>query len=263
MPIGAPRLPLVTIPTTSGTGSEVTGGIVAIDRSRNAKFGVAGPNNRAQYALVDPVLTHELPAKPTLYGGADALAQAISPVAAITRTPIGDGVGLEGTRLAARALPAVVADPSDAGARSEMACASLLAGLAMNISEAGSEHSLGHALGALHHLPHGLTIGLMLAESIEHDRQFVPEIFERVADALGEPAGGPADGSRAVRGVQRILAAVDFPTLRSTGVTEDDLPALADAALAGWIPVSPGPWTRDDVLGAYRRALAIESRAGA
>ena len=133
----------------------------------------------------------------------------------------------------------------------------------MNISEAGSEHSLGHALGALHHLPHGLTIGLMLAESIEHDRQFVPEIFERVADALGEPAGGPADGSRAVRGVQRILAEVDFPTTARTGVTEDDLPALADAALAGWIPVSPGPWTRDDILGAYRRALAIESRASA
>ena len=63
VPIEAPRLPLVTIPTTSGTGSEVTGGIVAIDRSRNAKFGVAGPNNRAQHALVDPVLTHALPAE--------------------------------------------------------------------------------------------------------------------------------------------------------------------------------------------------------
>ena len=141
VPIEPPRLPLVTIPTTSGTGSEVTGGIVAIDRSRNAKFGVAGPNNRAQHALVDPVLTHELPAKPTLYGGADALAQAISPVAAITRTPIGDGVGLEATRLAARALPAVVADPSDAGARSEMACASLL-------GRSGDEH-LGGRVGAL------------------------------------------------------------------------------------------------------------------
>jgi alcohol dehydrogenase class IV len=118
VPIEAPRLPLVTIPTTSGTGSEVTGGIVAIDPSRNAKFGVAGPNNRAQHALVDPVLTHELPDKPTLYGGADALAQAISPVAAITRTPIGDGVGLEARGSPpAPCLPLSLTRPTPARAR--------------------------------------------------------------------------------------------------------------------------------------------------
>ena len=75
------------------------------------------------------------------------------------------------------------------------------------------------------------------------------------------PPGGPADGSRAVAAVQRLLAEVGFPTLRASGITEDDLPALADAALAGWIPVSPGPWERDDVLAAYRRALAIEARS--
>jgi alcohol dehydrogenase len=138
-----------------------------------------------------------------------------------------------------------------------------MAGLAMNLSEAGTDHSLAHALGVRHGIPHGLSVGLVLAEALEHDRRHVPERCERIADALGEPAGGPADGSRAVRAVRRLLATVGCPTLRAAGVTEADVEALTDTALAGWIPIEPGPWTRADVAGAFRRALAIERRAEA
>ena len=107
-----------------------------------------------------------------------------------------------------------------------MACSSLLAGLAMNISDCGSEHSLGQALGGEFGLPHGLTIGLVLAETMDRDRRYVPEQFERVADALDEPDDGGGDGSRAVRAVRRILAELEFETLASVGVREDQL--------AGW-----------------------------
>ena len=132
-------------------------------------------------------------------------------------TPIGDAIGLEATRMAAQALSAVVRDGADRGARSQMSCAALMAGLTMNISGVSSEHFLGHALGGMFKVPHGLTIGLMLAEATEHDRADVPERFERVADGLGVPANGTRDGSRAVRGVRRLLADLDFPTLRSVG----------------------------------------------
>jgi alcohol dehydrogenase len=138
-----------------------------------------------------------------------------------------------------------------------MACASLMAGFAMNLSEAGTEHSLAHALGARHGLPHGLTVGLMLAESLDHDRRYVPELAERAADALGEPPAAERDGARAVRAVRRILADVELPTLAACGVGDDDLDGLTDVALAAWIPVEPGPWTRDDVRGAYVAALAL------
>ena len=97
----------------------------------------------------------------------------------------------------------MVADGSDAAARSAMACSSLMAGLCMNISDCGSEHSLGQAIGGLLGLPHGLTIGLVLAETMDRDRVHVPEQFERIADALGEPNDGSGDGSRAVRAVRR------------------------------------------------------------
>ncbi len=169
-PIPAPGIPLVTVPTTAGTGSEVTGGIVMIDRERELKCGAASPHNRAQDCLVDPRLTSSLPPRPTLYGGLDVLAQAIGAIVAVTHTPVADALAAEALRLVADALPAVVADGADRGARSRMACASLLAGFAMNLSEAGTDHSLGHALGVRHGVAHGLSVGVMLVEAMEHDR---------------------------------------------------------------------------------------------
>lgn len=262
-PVSAPFVPLITVPTTAGTGSEVTGGVVMTDPDSGLKVAAPSPHNRAQYCFVDPRLTLSLPAGPTLWGGIDALGQAIGSTVSSVHTPVGDGLALEAVRLIGRALPAVIADLSDLEARTDMAAAALLAGLAMNVSEAGSEHSLAHPLGSRHQLPHGLTVALMLAESMEHDRRYVPARLERVADALGEPplgAGEAADGRRAVRAVQRLLAELGCPTLGECGVTEADIEPLTDAALAGWIPVEPGPWTRDDIATAYRRALALTVR---
>jgi alcohol dehydrogenase len=259
-PIAGPSIPLVTAPTTAGTGSEVTGGVVMTDPSSGLKVAAPSPANRAQYCVVDPRLTLALPPGPTLWGGLDALGQAIGSVIASVHTPVGDALGLEAVRMATRALPAVMASPTDLDARTEMSCAALLAGLAMNVSESGTEHSLAHPLGSRHHLPHGLTVALVLAESMEHDRQFVPERFERVADAMGEPEDTSGDGRRAVRAVQRLLARVGCPTLTASGVSAADVEPLTDAALAGWIPVEPGPWTRDDIAAAYRRALAVLTR---
>jgi choline dehydrogenase len=259
--VQAPMLPLMTVPSTAGTGSEVSGGAVITDAASGRKAGVASPLQRAQHALVDPELTYGLPPGPTAQSGIDALAQAIAAVVVRVSTPIGDAIGLEAARMAAEALPSVVRDGSDRAARGRMMCASLMAGLAMNISDCGAEHSIGQALGGRHHLPHGLTIGLVLAETMERDREAVPERFERIADALGESAGGPPDGSRAVVAVRRILREIGFPTLRSTGVQEDDVEPLAELAAADpFIAVAPREWSREDARAVFRDALALESR---
>jgi alcohol dehydrogenase len=257
-----PRLPLVTVPSTAGTGSEVSGGAVISDASTGRKAGVASPLQRAQHALVDPELTYGLPPGPTAQSGIDALAQAIAALVAKTRSPIGDAVGLEGTRLAGRSLVRAVRDGADHAARSEMACASLLGGLAMNISDAAAEHSLGQALGGVFHLPHGLTIGLVLAETLERERRHVPEQLERVADALGVPDDGSGDGSRAVRGIEQILVDLEFPVMRDVGVTEAHVDDLTERALADFfITQSPVPWTAAEVRAVFRSALALESRS--
>jgi alcohol dehydrogenase len=137
----------------------------------------------------------------------------------------------------------------------------MMAGLAMNVSEAGTEHCLAHPLGTLRGIPHGLTVGVMLLESLQHDGRFVPERLDRVADAMGEPDDGTRDGSRALRAVERFLAEVGCPTLTELGVTDDDVATLTATARTGWIPIEPGPWTDDDIAAAYRRALARSPRA--
>ncbi|MFD1705624.1 iron-containing alcohol dehydrogenase family protein [Siminovitchia sediminis] len=256
-----PEISLITVPTTAGTGSEVSGGAVITDTTTNVKVGLANPLIRAQYAIVDPVLTYGLPKSITAYTGIDAVAQAIAAVMAKVRTPIGNAVALEAIRLSKESLAAVVKNGKDKNARSNMACASLMAGLAMNISDCTAEHSLGQAIGGMYHLPHGLTVGLVLAETMERERKHIPELMERIADALGEAEDGSKDGSRAVRAIKRIIAEIDIPVLRDVGVKEEDIKTLADRTMEDFfITQSPVPWTRDEVLTAFESAYQLTDR---
>ncbi|WP_340538174.1 iron-containing alcohol dehydrogenase family protein [Nocardioides sp. GXZ039] len=257
----APDVPLVAVPTSAGTGSEVSGGAVVTDTENDRKSGIAHPHLRAQHAVVDPELTWSMPPTMTANVGIDALAQGIAAVVAKVRTPIGDAIALESVRLMGRSLLAAYRDGQDHTARSEMSCGSMMAGLAMNISDCTAEHSLGQAIGGVTGAPHGLTIGLVLAETLERERHHVPDRLERVADAMGVPDDGSRDGSRLVRAVRELLADLEFPVLRDLGVTESDLDSLSDAALDDYfLTMSPHPWSRDEVHGAFRAALDLESR---
>jgi len=257
----APALALIAMPTSAGTGSEVSGGAVISDPEAGKKAGIANANLRAQIALVDPLLTHSMPPSMTANTGVDALAQAIAATVAIVRTPIGDAIAFEAIRMMTPALVAAYKDGNDHAARAAMSCGSMMAGLSMNISDCTAEHSLGQAIGGVKHVPHGLTIGLVVAETLERERQFVPEQLERVADAMGEPDDGSGDGSRAVRAVKKVLAALNFPVLGDLEFSEGDLDGLAELALADYfITMSPQTWTKEEVIGAFRSALALTSR---
>jgi choline dehydrogenase len=257
-----PDVPLIAVPTTAGTGSEVSGGAVISDPDQVRKAGFASPLVRPQDALVDPVLTRSSPPATTAYSGIDALAQAIAGMVARTRTPIGDAIALESIRMVGRSLLTAYVDGGNTVARSEMACASLMAGLTMNISDCTAEHSLGQAIGALCGAAHGLTIGLVLAETLERERHHVPAVLGRVSDALGVADDGSADGSRAVRGVRELLAALDFPVLGSLGVGESQLEALTEIAFEDFFHTqSPQPWTQEEIHTAFAAALAVQDRA--
>ena len=258
-----PTLPLVLCPTTAGTGSEVSGASVLTDTERDRKVGFGHPNMRAQHALVDPVLTHGLPPAPTAHSGIDALAQAIGGCTVRNSSPLSIAFGLEACRLVGHALPAVVANGSDVAARRELACGSLTAGLAMNLSDCAADHALGQALGSVAHLPHGLTIGLVVAETLELSRRDCADRLERVADALGEPADGSADGSRAVRALRRLLAAVGFPTATEAGVEEGAVAELVARTVDEQsynLEIDCHAWTTGEIEQAFRSALAVEGR---
>jgi choline dehydrogenase len=259
--VAEPRVPLVTIPTTSGTGSEVSGGAVVVDPASGRKLGVASPLMRAQHALVDPLLTLSLPPAATRGTGADALAQAIGGVIVRNGNPGSVALGLEACRHVAAGLAAAVADGGDRAARAELSLGSLLAGLSMNLSDCGADHALGHAIGGRLGLPHGLSVGLVLAETLDIDRVACAERLERVADALREPRDGSADGSRAVRAVRGVLAAIRFPTCAEAGVREADVESFVALARDDYcLTVSPHRWDEGDIRRAYADALELDSR---
>jgi alcohol dehydrogenase len=260
---GPPRIGLVLCPTTAGTGSEVSGASVLTDTDSDRKLGFGHPNMRAQHALVDPVLTHGLPASPTAHSGVDALAQAIGACTVQNSSPLSVAFGLEACHHVAHSLREAVADGSDAEARRRMACASLTAGLAMNLSDCAADHALAQALGSVAHLPHGLTVGLVVAETLELSRRDCADRLERVADALGEPEDGTRDGSRAVRAVRRVLADVGFPTLTASDVGDDSLPALVASATGEQsynLEIDCHAWDAAEVEQAFRAALALDAR---
>ena len=258
-----PAIELVAVPTTSGTGSEVSGGAVVMDVEQGRKRGAADPLMRAQHALVDPLLTLGLPPQATAWTGADALAQAIGGVIVSNGNPLSVAVGLEACRHIGSSLVAAVEDGGDREARSRMSLGSLLAGLAMNLSDCGADHALGHSIGSTLGLPHGLTVGLMLAETLEVNRPQCAGRLERVADALDEPDDGSGDGSRAVRAVRRLLEAVSFPTMAEAGVREEHVERLTELTLteqAFFFDYDCHDWSRDEVAGAFREALALTTR---
>ena len=257
----APTLPLIALPTSAGTGSEVSGGSVISDPEAGRKAGIANGNLRAQVALVDPVLTYSMPPSMTANTGIDALAQAIAGIIAKCSTPIGDAIGYEAVRIMTPALVAAYKDGSDKSARAGMASGSMMAGLTMNISDCTAEHSLGQAIGGLKHVPHGLTIGLVLVETLTREARVVPAKMNRVADAMGAPDDGSTDGSRAVKAVRKILAELNFPVLSSLGFVEADIDNLADIALEDYfITQAPTPWSKAEVVEAFMSALKLQER---
>jgi len=260
-PVAKPELPLIAVPTTSGTGSEVSGGSVMTDPQSGRKLGIASPLMRAQHALVDPLVTLGLPRDPTMQTGADALAQAIGGVTVRNGNPGSVALGREACRHVAAGYARAVADGADCEARAEMSLGSLLAGLSMNLSDCGADHALGHAIGAGLHRPHGLAVGLVLAETLEVSRASCADHLERVADALGEPDGGSGDGSRAVAAVRRLLAAAGFPTCADEGISSDQIEPLVPAAVEDYcLGVDAHEWSEADVRAAFGAAVALSAR---
>ena len=159
------------------------------------------------------------------------------------------------------ALTAAFKDGNDKAARAAMSAGSMMAGLTMNISDCTAEHSLGQAIGGLKHVPHGLTIGLVLVETLTREARVVPEKMERIADAMGLPADGTKDGSRVINKVRQILKELNFPVLSSLGFEAKDIDNLADIALEDYfITQAPTPWSKAEVVEAFSSALALSAR---
>jgi len=254
-PITKPSLPLVCIPTTAGTASEITQNAVIHDPQRGVKIGIHSPHWIPRVAIVDPELTLGMPPGLTARTGADALTHALEGFISRRATPATDATAYRAMELVGRHLRAAVADGSNREAREGMAMASMLAGMAFANAGVGAAHALAHPLGSTYHAPHGEACALFLPYVMEHAIAEAGVKFMQVARAL-EPDledPEPEDGIAAVR---RLIGEIGLPgNLKALGLERERLAEMVPGVMmSGALRNNPRAVTEADALALLQRA---------
>src|SRR5262245_28159605 len=262
-PLERPALPVVAVPTTAGTGSEVTRNAVVAAPQLRAKASIRHPSLLPRLALVDSTLTHDLPPSVTAGSGLDALTQLIEPYVSRRAQPISDGLCLEGIARAAWALRRAYRQPGDAAAREAMATASLLSGLALANAGLGAVHGIAAPLSGAYSAPHGAACAALLphvtAVNIRALRRRDPDgpalpRYDRIAEALLGHAGATPDELVAM--LRELVAELGIPPLRAYGLAEDGVPELAaQAAQASSTRANPIELEMEELAEAIAAAL--------
>jgi len=254
--------PHIAFPTTAGTGSEITTGIVVLDVEQKMKIAVSHPYCNCDIAMLDPELTTKLPPKITAFTGMDALTHAVEGMTSTAAEPIGDALCLHAIRLIMKYLPVAVHEPEDVDARGQMLLASTMAGMGFSNTMTGAVHALAHALGGQYGIPHGLANGMMLPHVMAFNVEEAPERFMLIADAMGCDIAGknPLDaGNMAVEAVHALKKEIGLTdTLKDHGITDDEdvLSALAEMAVGdSQISYNARYAEEEDLLEIYRKAL--------
>ena len=257
-----PLAPLAAIPTTAGTGSEVSPVAVVKDPERGIKVIVLDFPIAPRLAILDPESTATLPAPIAAATGMDALTHAIEGVTSTEWSPFGDAYALQAIRMIRDNLERAVGDTSDEVARGNMLIAANLAIVPTGLGATGITHSLSHPCGARHGVPHGVANAINLPVAIEFNSAESDEVGDRyreVAELVGADAGGTnADvGAGLAEWVRELTERLGLPRrLSEVGVTEDSVSQLAaDAMGEGSTLVNPREPTEEDFAELYRRAL--------
>lgn len=232
----APALPIVAVPTTSGTGAECNDFGVVTDLRTHRKCYLGGPSCLARSVILDPVLTVSLPPAATAASGVDCLTHAVESFLSVRANAWADGLDLQVVRLVAAHLRRAVADGEDLESRAHLLLAAHTAGLAMSTTGLGIVHGIAHPLGGRFDLPHGLALALVLAQCLRFNRAVREERLALLAAPLGvERPGATAarNADAAIAAVEQLVADVGLRTnLGRFGITEADLPQLAQDTLA-------------------------------
>ena len=223
-----PRLPLILIPTTAGTGSEVTP-ISVLTIGESTKMGINAPALYADLAVLDAELTYGLPRAVTAATGIDAMVHAIEAYTSkIEKNPVSDALALAGLKKLHGAIETACNDGSNRQAREDMLLGALLAGQAFANAPVGAVHALAYPLGGVFHVPHGLSNSLMLPPVLRYNATEAEPLYAELASHLGLHAS--TDGL--VNEMERIADGVGIETrLTQVGVSHNDLPRLAEEAM--------------------------------
>lgn len=260
--VPGPTMPLVAVPTTSGTGSELTPVSVLTDPDRALKVGVSSVHLVPDFAIVDPELTYTCPAGVTAHSGIDAFCHAVESYTAaprpheprdlveqvfLGRNAITDHYALEAAERIARSLGRATRDGGDAEARADMSYGSVLAGLAFSHAGNAAPHALQYPIGAATHTPHGLGVGLLLPYALVAARDAIGDRLATLSRVCGLDVSGASEDEAAdafVPWLLELLAEIGIPSsLAEIGVERADLPRFAEMAsgVTRLIQNHPGP----------------------
>ncbi len=243
--VPAPGVPLILIPTTAGTGSEVTSISVLSDNRDNVKKAVVSPHLFARCVMLDPQLTLGLPSHLTARTGMDALVHAIESFTGVRATVFTDTLNLQAIRMIAKNLRKAYANGDDRQARENMLYASCIAGMAFSNTQNGLDHAIALAIGGRFHLPHGLVTAFICPWVMEYNLLAAPEKFKEIARAFGENPDGMPDieGARlAVKSVKNLLDDLGISyKLGTYNVPLDAIPSLAKATMGATRLISNNP----------------------
>jgi len=249
-------LPMVLVPTTAGTGSEVSpNAVVSLGET---KGWISDPRAFSDVSIVDPMLTLTMPPKVTASTGLDALTHAVECIMSLNSSPLDEAMDLAAIEMISKYLRIAYANGRDLRARYHMSLAATMAGMAIGIAGVVYGHSIGYTLSTRYHLPHGTACGLALPYVMEYNAISCPEKLARVAEAMGVDARylpqmeAALEGAKAVRA---LMEDVGLPTsLKELGAPKGDLPKLAAEMIEKYPrPNSPRQLTKESALKLYER----------
>jgi len=257
-----PMKPFIAVPTTAGTGSEVTLAAVIFDQDTHTKMAFTSYRLFPDVAILDPKMTMTMPPKITAATGMDALTHAIEAYYCLQKNPISDALALAAIKLIMENLVACVEHGNDEHARLAMANAALIAGISFSNSMVGVVHALAHACGGVCRVPHGVANAVFLPWGMESNLGKAADAIAELAPVLGAaPSGDAKDQAKAaiqaVRDLgKRLNGLCGLPTtLREAGVSEDKLEAIAKAAINdGSVTYNPEEVTYEDALEILKKA---------
>jgi alcohol dehydrogenase class IV len=255
------QTPHVVIPTTAGTGSEVTNVAVIMDKEMGQKRLVVENFNVPRLAILDPKMTAKLPKLMTTGTGMDAMTHAVESLHALPHEPITDALGIHAIRLIYKHLPACIQNGSDLVARGQMQIAATMAGWAFGIAGVGNVHALAHSIGAVAHVPHGIANGILLPDCMEFNLESCPEAYAMVAEAFGirEKGMDDMDAARAaISAMREFTKKIEHPQrLSELKVTEKDIVKASELSLGDGAIVNNPRLVLDssEVLDIYKKVL--------
>lgn len=256
-----PPLPLLAIPTTAGTGSEVSGSCVITDTEKNLKMSIRhAALNPAKVAVLDPLALKTLPASVAAHAGMDAFVHALESYLSLNASPMTDGINLYAMELISRHLRPFVSNRNNLDAGLHMLSGSCLAGMTFGLTGLGNVHCMARFVGTFFHVSHGLSISICLPYAAEFNLPANPRKYARVAQAMGEDVHGLGEieaGRRALRAITELCRDLGIPsTLREIGATENALPAMARLCTeANYNRWNPRHTTYEDFLALFKKAF--------